>query len=265
MPPEIVLADDEISLRTRLRNMLQTAGHNVECLSDDNEIISRLQAKRPGLLIVDKYLASGGIRTVKRVREFDPDLKIALLAKDNLDAEDMSQVSLLNVRTVKKDLESHFTLKMLLEISVEIRGRVEEKRHSHLGKVLLVDDAAGIRMPLKVFMEMRGLDISEAADGRQALERVYLERPRLAIVDDKMPGMTGIELLRKIKEFDPSIQVILISGTQDMDSRRQAAELGVCDYLIKPFSLHNLEAMVLSILIVSRKEGYGKTDTACGQ
>lgn len=266
MPSEVVLADNDTSLRSRLRDMLLDAGHNVECLSDHNEIISRVRAKRPRLLIVDKDLApAGGIQVAREARELDRGLKIALLAKDNLGAEDKSKAFLLNARGIKKDLDSHFTLKALLEISLEINDKVEESRYFHLGRVLLVDDTVKIRTSLKIFLKMRGLDVREAADGRQALSRVYAERPRLAVIDERMPGMSGTELLKKIKEFDPSIQVILISGTYDSDSFRKAAGLGACDCIAKPFSLQTLEALVLSVLIVSRKATDGKTDTACGQ
>lgn len=266
MPPEVVLADNDTSMRSRLRDMLLAAGHNVECLSDDNEIISRLRTKRPHLLIVDKDLApAGGIQVARKARELDRDLKIALLTKENLGAEDKSKTLTLNVRGIKKDLDSHFTLKTLLEISIEFNDKVEENRHFHLGKVLLVDDTAEIRTPLKIFLNMRGLDVSEAGDGRQALSRVYAERPRLAVIDERMPGMNGTELLKNIKEFDSSIQVILISGAYDPDNSQKAEELGACDYLIKPFSLQYLEALVLSVLIVSRKARDGKTDIACGQ
>ena len=251
MPSEMVLADNDTNLRSRLRDMLLDAGHNVECLSDHNEIISRVRAKRPHLLIVDKDLApAGGIQVAREARELDRDLKIALLAKDNLSAEDKPKALLLNVRGIKKDLDGHFTLKALLKISLEINDKVEESRHFHLGRVLLVDDNVKIRTSLKIFLKTRGLDVREAADGRQALSRVYAERPRLVVNDQKdqcdcicgyfsernfsvVKAMTGIEAIVLVRNRRPDIVLLDFSLGGIMDGRNVLSEIRVYDQSLK--------------------------------
>lgn len=235
--------------------MMHTAGHNVHSISSADEVLSHLETKEAHLLIIDKDLApEGGISILEKLRQLELKLKtkIVFLIKEELDSDEKSRVRLLNVLSLKKDLTNHLMLKMILELIVEINEKTEKSRHAHLGKVLVVDDTPEIRVSLKTFLKIRGLDVYDAADGEQALRQVETEKPRLVITDERMPGMNGLTVLKKIKEIDSSIKVVMISGAQDEKVVRMALELGACDYITKPFSFQSLEALVLSILLLDK-------------
>ncbi|MCD8500664.1 MAG: response regulator, partial [Bacillaceae bacterium] len=78
-------------------------------------------------------------------------------------------------------------------------------------KILIVDDQFGIRVLLNEIFKKDGYETFQAASGLQALEIVGKDRPDLVILDMKIPGMDGIEILRRLKKFDSSIQVIMMT------------------------------------------------------
>ena len=101
----------------------------------------------------------------------------------------------------------------------------------------------------KALLKLRGFDAYTAADGKEALVLVEKEKPKLILLDVRMPQMDGLVVLKKIKEFDNSIKVVMLSGLEDEEVINEARKAGACDFLVKPFDFKKLEALVLSILI----------------
>lgn len=106
--------------------------------------------------------------------------------------------------------------------------------------ILIVDDEAGIRTSVRGVLADEGYRVLEAEDGRDALELIASEHPRLVILDIWMPGMDGIELLRHIRDSHPGTPVIVISGHGNIETAVTATKLGAFDFIEKPFSLDGL-------------------------
>jgi len=106
--------------------------------------------------------------------------------------------------------------------------------------ILIVDDEAGIRTSVRGVLADEGYRVLEAEDGRDALELIANEHPRLVILDIWMPGMDGIELLRHIRDSHPGTPVIVISGHGNIETAVTATKLGAFDFIEKPFSLDGL-------------------------
>lgn len=120
---------------------------------------------------------------------------------------------------------------------------------SRLLKLLIVDDQKGIRRLLtEVFLEY-GYEIESCANGIKALELIPEFQPDLIIMDVKMPGMNGIDVLRKIRETDKELKVIMMTAYGDQHYVNQAEALGVARFIIKPFDLNELKKQVGEILI----------------
>ncbi len=102
-------------------------------------------------------------------------------------------------------------------------------------KILVVDDEASLRVILSQVLSEDGHEVTEAASGEEALEAFKDGDYPLVITDIKMTGMSGIDLLKKIKETRPDTQVIIITSHASIDSAITALRLGAYDYLIKPF------------------------------
>jgi DNA-binding NtrC family response regulator len=125
----------------------------------------------------------------------------------------------------------------------------QSDKFAPLGKILVVDDSQEMRLMLTTFLQNRGFSVGEAANGDQALMEIKIEKPALVLLDERMPGMDGLVTLKKIKDFDESINVVLLTGIQDPDIIREANKLGAADYMNKPCDLEKLEALILAILV----------------
>ena len=104
-------------------------------------------------------------------------------------------------------------------------------------KVLLVDDETDFVQALAERLKMRDLPADAVYDGEQALSFVEGQEPDVMILDLKMPGMDGLEVLRQVKKSYPKIQVIILTGHGTEKDAEEARRLGAFDYLEKPVSL----------------------------
>jgi two-component system OmpR family response regulator len=107
-------------------------------------------------------------------------------------------------------------------------------------KVLFVDDEKLFLTSMAMSLEQRQYRCATAQNGERALQLLRSEHFDCAIVDVRMPGMDGIELLRTMRKEFPGIPVILLSGYASVDLGVQGMELGAFDYLMKPLDLDEL-------------------------
>lgn len=102
--------------------------------------------------------------------------------------------------------------------------------------ILIVDDSRMSRRVLRKILEPTGYRIIEAEDGLSGLERFYLDKPDLVMLDLTMKGMHGLEVLQKLREIDNRVQIVVATADiQDM-TRDQAIEQGANGFIAKPFS-----------------------------
>jgi two-component system, sensor histidine kinase and response regulator len=109
--------------------------------------------------------------------------------------------------------------------------------------LLIVDDEEGPRQSLRiVFKEEYNLLLAE--NGAKAIELAKLHPIDAAVLDIRMSGMSGIDLLNHLKRVDPAIEVIMLTAYETIETARQALRLGACDYLNKPFDISTMRAAV---------------------
>ncbi|GIO39927.1 MULTISPECIES: response regulator [Paenibacillus] len=111
-------------------------------------------------------------------------------------------------------------------------------------KVLIVDDQNGIRILLMEVFSSEGYKTYQAANGKLALEIVRGESPDLVLLDMKIPGMDGLEILRHIKEVNPDIKVIMMTAYGELDMIKQARDLGALMHFTKPFDIDEMRGAV---------------------
>ncbi len=107
-------------------------------------------------------------------------------------------------------------------------------------KVLMVDDEEDFVKTLSERMKMRDVDSDVALDGEQALQRVEDDIPDVMVLDLKMPGIDGLEVLRRVKKAYPQIPVIILTGHGSEKDEAEARRLGAFDYLQKPVDIEKL-------------------------
>jgi len=110
--------------------------------------------------------------------------------------------------------------------------------------ILLVDDEPDICAEMSIFLSKKGYDVIVANNGKDAIDLFKLRNPILVITDFKMPGMDGIELLKKIKLINRDIHVILMSGVADIKTTVTAMKADAFDFVAKPVDLKKLEQAI---------------------
>ncbi|MBY0145271.1 MULTISPECIES: response regulator [Bacillaceae] len=111
-------------------------------------------------------------------------------------------------------------------------------------KILIVDDQFGIRILLNEVFSKEGYQTFQAANGIQALDIVTKHDPDLVLLDMKIPGMDGIEILKRMKVIDPDIRVIIMTAYGELDMIQEAKNLGAITHFAKPFDIDDIRAAV---------------------
>ncbi|MFC1853133.1 response regulator [candidate division CSSED10-310 bacterium] len=122
-------------------------------------------------------------------------------------------------------------------------------------KVLMVDDEERFRATTAKILAKRGFDTLLAASGEEALEMLQQSQPDVVILDIKMPGMDGEVVLTRIKEKDPNLPVIMLTGHGTPDSAIRSSKWGAFDYLTKPCDIDLLAAKINDAQAVRTKGG----------
>jgi two-component system response regulator (stage 0 sporulation protein F) len=123
-------------------------------------------------------------------------------------------------------------------------------------KVLIVDDQNGIRVLLMEVFTNEGYDTYQASNGRLALEIVRTVSPDIVLLDMKIPGMDGLEILKHIKTIDPTMKVIMMTAYGELDMIKEATDLGASMHFTKPFDIDELRIAVDMQLSDQSGSGY---------
>jgi signal transduction histidine kinase len=113
-----------------------------------------------------------------------------------------------------------------------------------LAKVLVIDDEEIARISCQRVLKREGIQVAMASSGREGLEMLMREPPDLVLVDLKMPEMDGVEVARRVRNFDPNIVTIIITGYATIESAVAVMKEGAYDYLPKPFTPDELVIVV---------------------
>lgn len=115
------------------------------------------------------------------------------------------------------------------------------------GTLLIVDDEEGPRESLRVIFKDE-YEVLLAVDGRSAIELAQAHKIHVAVIDVRMAGMSGIEVLERLKYVDPTIEAVMMTAFETADTMRQALRLRACDYLNKPFDISTMRAAVANAM-----------------
>ncbi|AIQ10702.1 response regulator [Paenibacillus durus] len=111
-------------------------------------------------------------------------------------------------------------------------------------KVLIVDDQNGIRILLMEVFNSEGYTTLQAANGKAALDIVRSDCPDLVLLDMKIPGMDGLEILKHIKEINSGVKVIMMTAYGELDMIKEATKLGALMHFTKPFDIDEMRVAV---------------------
>jgi two-component system, OmpR family, response regulator len=122
------------------------------------------------------------------------------------------------------------------------------------GSILVVEDEEKIARVLELELEYEGYDVSKAIDGLEALEAYRTGNWDLILLDVMLPGLSGIEILRRIRKNDLHTPVILLTAKSSVEDKVSGLDLGANDYITKPFQIEELLARIRAALRIKRAE-----------
>lgn len=117
-----------------------------------------------------------------------------------------------------------------------------------MSKLLIVDDEEDIREFAKHFFQKRGIEVTAASGGKEALSILEKSSPDLMLLDVRMGDMTGVDVLKAMRASGNKTKVVMVTGVEDPAIIKQVEALGIAGYVHKPLALDELEQVVLKEL-----------------
>ena len=253
--PKILIVDDEVNIRELLRKALGKEGYEVVSVPSSTQALEIIFKEPFDLLLLDVRLAGeSGLSVLKKVREYRQNVPIVIYSGAlTSELEQEARVAGAN-EVLSKDmdiLQLVAQIKRIIKAKERIfQGPAEQERKS----LLIVDDEEGIRRVLKEFFKRKGFDVFEAESGEQALQLIRSTNVSVVLLDIKMPGMDGLETLKRLLEINPKLGVVMTTAVEDEDKVKKALELGAYSYVLKPVDFMYLELVVMSKLTIAGSE-----------
>jgi two-component system chemotaxis response regulator CheY len=115
-------------------------------------------------------------------------------------------------------------------------------------RVLIVDDSALARRNLRQILESANCEVAEAEDGLSALERYFIEKPDVVLLDLVMRGMYGLDVLEKLRQLDPLAKVVVVSADVQISSQQLVDQAGAKAFITKPFDRDEIIGTLNAVL-----------------
>ncbi|MFA5795442.1 MAG: response regulator [Candidatus Brocadiia bacterium] len=256
-PEKILIVDDEIMMREMLYSLFSKKGYQVISAPNGEEAVKQAKESRPDLIVLDlKMPKMNGIEVLRQIREFDKDVEVVILTGIMVEDLEKRAAQLGVSEIVRKGVSVELFLKSIIQTLEKHKARQSNvpAHQPAKARIMVVDDDVDIRFVLEKFLQKHGYEVITAQSGEEALEYIEREKskqPSLVLCDIKMPGMDGLLTIKKIKELNSKIGVVMISGLIDMELNQKAIELGAYDYIMKPFNMEYLEMVVLTKLLLT--------------
>ncbi len=249
----VLVVDRDTKSRSKFYEMISNLGYKISSVPVASEAFIKLEEERPDLILLDENTAGEKIvNAVKKIREFDKEVKIIILTQGETERIGEAVKDLEVQAVVKKDFSTPQMMKVILKTLKEKKGgRQQEPSQDKKAQVMVVDDNLEIRKVLWAFLEKKGYKVSEASSGEAAVMdiRAGIKKPKVVFLDIRMPGMDGLLTLNKIKDLDKSIKVVMLTSAQNKELMEEAKEQGASDYLVKPCNFNELDALLSSLLL----------------
>ena len=260
-PQTVLVVDDEAEIRGLLSEYFRSGGLTVTEADNGFDALLQVKRTRPDAVVLDLMMPRlGGLDALKRIRAFDLKTKVIVITGVRDQELQRQAVSLGAAAFFTKPLD----LPKLLTAVNGSTARPEQSTHAPerfsthsppvplsdvpRSSILVVDDEPEICQLLEEYFTKIGYRVRIAMDGATAVRSVIEDAPDVILLDINMPGLGGIETLTAVRAIAPDVQVIMLSGQNDLDCAKQSLAYGAFDYITKPFGLSYLAESIETAL-----------------
>ncbi len=241
----ILIVHPESRTREAVRSILGQNGHRVSSAEDGPRALEAFKREKPDIVILNQQLPKMATYQVfTEIKRIDPHAKVVVFTLQGADEKREARASF-GIRA--------FLPGEVLQIVARLLGDAEQARtqpERFAARVLIVDDDRGVLDTLSRFLTEKAYEVAVAAGGMEALPLLKKVRPHLVLLDIDMPMMNGVETLKRIRDLDGQVGVMMITGNDTFEMMALCRDYGAYDYLLKPFDFEYLEFSVYSKILL---------------
>ncbi len=243
----VLIVDSDVSTRQFCFDALYSEGHAVSTCPPGEKLFDLLRVEKPKLALIDPSQFTNESELLDLVAQLAGRMPVVIHTKGiapELEKKVMAKGAINSIP--KTDSKEDFCA----EVNKALSGEKLKAASGGEPRILVTDDEPGIRSLLVGVLERKGYTVFAASSGQQAVKMVEKERPSLVLLDVTMPGMDGILTLKKIRDIDKEVPVILVTSVNEEETIMDAEKLGIYGYVQKPFKLDRLELVVSTALLM---------------
>jgi DNA-binding NtrC family response regulator len=246
----VLIVDDEADFLAATAKTLSRRGFDVQTAPDGETALRMLGERRYAAVVLDVRMPGmRGIEVYRRINAGWPGLPIIVMTGDATreQAFDFSQLGVFAYLSKPCDVETLAdTINRAADREKSMPMEMLDREALKKIRLLVVDDEREFLEGLSRTLGRRGMKVTTADNGAAALEILSRQEFDVALLDVKMPGIDGIELMQRILKQYPGMQVLLLTGHPTMDQALKGVELGAYDYLLKPQDIDTLSLKILA-------------------
>ena len=243
----ILVVDDQASMRLTLKGILAKRGYDVYVAADGLEALDEVRKRDYSLIIMDiKMPGLNGVDAYVKIKDINPKVPVIMMTAFALEDEIRRAIH----EGAYAVLYKPFDMERIFEVIAEC---IENKT-----LVLLVDDSVEDRASYKLFLERKGYKVLETRSGEECLKCVKERKFQVILLDLQLPGINGLETLKEIKKVQPDLPVIMVTGHTETEMVENAMKSGSFAYLAKPVDIKKLMDVISQTLVLEAKSGEGK-------
>lgn len=248
--PVLLCVDDDPGVLRLLADYFTLRGYVVLTARSGVEAFLQVARWAPRAIILDLFIPRlGGPEVLERIRRLDPGIVVILISGVPNALEMLAEAGVSAAGAFTKPVVLDRVAEALARAGVtppaavpaDVAAQVRPPRRV---RALAVDDEPEVRNLLTDYLVENGFEALGVWDGEEALRRIPEFRPHLILLDILMPGLSGVETLRRIKALLPETCVIMISAHDDVETAQRTLRMGAADYLRKPIDLRNLDSVL---------------------
>lgn len=243
---KILAVDDEPIICTMIKDAFEPIGFTVLTAHSGDDALKIFAKEKPGLIFLDiKMLGMSGLDVLKKLKEQDKSVKVVMLTvmadtETKLKAKELGADDFVTKPFMTDHLE---------EVARKEIGDLLRERQVPKPSILMVDDEDEVRTSLSnVIARHFNCKVERAANGREALDKLKANKFDVVVMDIKMPGLSGIDVIKEAMKFTPETRFLAVSAYDSTDIAEEALRAGAVDFVHKPQTAEGIERKVRDIL-----------------